>query len=697
MFSFSKKRKKALDIFIANIFCLNALVFPAVSLYTDTMNIAYAEATDSQKQEGYQDGDVIQHHGGANERNIGNGDQFDKYGGIVLGSAGLPIAGSKSAKYSWTSTISPRSVQSVCSAPGGEFSTNPTVNEEASYRCVTMVKNGYLFPMSFDGGSIAEAATSILSASTGRGVAYSNIKITPQSSDEETAQRTFMAFICPSGTKMYHSKVTSYDAGDTAGKGFSIKGTKCWDGQSWDEVKQGNRTIRKRHYVDMETGYINLQVKVKAYEGNTGIGGGNDYTDATKPTNGGVTITPGRKNSEDEVIKGTSVCPDGVVNCDDVNIDQPSDTCHSGTCVGTPVCENDVCVVRTCENDICHDITINKGKGSSTSGTCTAEKAKANGSDCADLFDCNGTTCKQTVCKPDGTCKTTTVPDPKRKTPQNNEGSSSSRTDYSKLLDDLLNDNGYNSGNNSWANSGSGDSDNIDDYFNGVADGNEDLPTNMTDDLLGVDDYLNGDDTDGVADDLIGDGGEDGDGEDGVSDDAYGDDYGDYDGGDGSAYYGDEDYDGGDENSYGALGDLYEDGLAGLDGTDTSANGNGDLNSLLGTIDGKGSLADKFKALMNGGTGDDGNGGSTATAQELYDIAKKMLMANGMSLQDILNGKNYDANSAYTEPAMAWDMNRITTLIKAKKINPTLNSKQDKNDKNTITNASEKNKSINDK
>ena len=236
----------------------------------------------------------------------------------------------------------------------------------------------------------------------------------------------------------------------------------------------------------------------------------------------------------------------------------------------------------------------------------------------------------------------------------------------------------------------------MDDYFNGVADGNEALPTNMTDDLLGVDDYLKGDGTDGVADDLIGNGSGEG-GGDGVSDDAYGDDYGDYDGGDGSAYYGDEDYDGGDKSSYGALGDLYEDGLAGLDGTDTSANGNGDLNSLLGAIDGNGSLADKFKALMNGGTGDDGNGGSTATAQELYDIAKKMLMANGMSLQDILNGKNYDANSAYTEPAMAWDMNRITTLIKAKKINPTLNSKQDKNDKNTITNASEKNKSVNGK
>lgn len=696
MFSFSKKRKKALDIFIANIFCLNALVFPAVSLYTDTINIAYAK-----------DGDVVQHHGGQNEENIGKGDQFDKYGGMVLGSVGIPIAGSKSAKYSWTSTISPRSVQSVCAAPGGEFSRNPTVNEEASYKCVTMIKNGYLFPMSFDGGSIAEAATSILSASTGRAVAYSNIKITPQSSDEETEQRTFMAFVCPSGTKMYHSKATDYKENDTSGKGFSIKGTKCWDGVSYDDVKQGNRTIKKRHYVDMETGYVSLQVKVKAYEGNTGIGGGDDSTDAVDPTGGGVTVNPSGGTVEDEEIKGTSACPDGVVNCDDVNIDQPSDTCNSGTCTGTPVCENDVCVVRTCEDDVCHDITINKGgddgnggnggNGGSTSGTCTAEKAKANGSDCADLSDCNGTTCKQTVCKTDGTCETTTVTDPKGGNTSNNGSSSSSGTDYNNLLDDLLNDNGYNSGNNSWANSGNGDGDNMDDYFNGVADGNEDLPTNMTDDLLGVDDYLNGDGTDGVADDLIGNGSGGEDGGDGVSDDAYGDDYGDYDGGDGSAYYGDEDYDGGDESSYGALGDLYEDGLAGLDGTDTSANGNGDLNSLLGAIDGNGSLADKFKALMNGGTGDDGNGGSTATAQELYDIAKKMLMANGMSLQDILNGKNYDANSAYTEPAMAWDMNRITTLIKAKKINPTLNSKQDKNDKNTITNASEKNKSVNGK
>ena len=39
-----------------------------------------------------------------------------------------------------------------------------------------------------------------------------------------------------------------------------------------------------------------------------------------------------------------------------------------------------------------------------------------------------------------------------------------------------------------------------------------------------------------------------------------------------------------------------------------------------------------------------------------------------MTMDDIKNGRNYDANSAFTEPKTAWDMNRITTLIRNKKL-----------------------------
>ena len=58
-----------------------------------------------------------------------------------------------------------------------------------------------------------------------------------------------------------------------------------------------------------------------------------------------------------------------------------------------------------------------------------------------------------------------------------------------------------------------------------------------------------------------------------------------------------------------------------------------------------------------------------------------------MSLDDLRRGKNYDPNSAYTEPNAAWDMNRITTLLTNKKIK--LESKDDirkKEDKNTLSN-----------
>lgn len=58
----------------------------------------------------------------------------------------------------------------------------------------------------------------------------------------------------------------------------------------------------------------------------------------------------------------------------------------------------------------------------------------------------------------------------------------------------------------------------------------------------------------------------------------------------------------------------------------------------------------------------------TMTDQELFDLAKRLLSEAGFSLEDILKGKNYDSGSAYTDEKEAWDMNRITTLIKNKKI-----------------------------
>ena len=86
------------------------------------------------------------------------------------------------------------------------------------------------------------------------------------------------------------------------------------------------------------------------------------------------------------------------------------------------------------------------------------------------------------------------------------------------------------------------------------------------------------------------------------------------------------------------------------------------------TTDGtNGSLSQKMKELI-GDNSVSNNKKGNGTDQELFDTAKKILLSAGFSLNDIQNGKNYDANSAYTEPATSWDMNRITTLLNGKKI-----------------------------
>ena len=58
--------------------------------------------------------------------------------------------------------------------------------------------------------------------------------------------------------------------------------------------------------------------------------------------------------------------------------------------------------------------------------------------------------------------------------------------------------------------------------------------------------------------------------------------------------------------------------------------------------------------------------------QELFQVAKKILYANGYDLNAIVHGKSYDEGSFYTDPEVAWDMNRITKLLKLHKIDPVL-------------------------
>ena len=110
--------------------------------------------------------------------------------------------------------------------------------------------------------------------------------------------------------------------------------------------------------------------------------------------------------------------------------------------------------------------------------------------------------------------------------------------------------------------------------------------------------------------------------------------------------------------------DAYQDALDNLDG-----GMNGDNNGLLGDIVGADKLGDKaMDSILGAGQLLTGAKRGTASDQELYEFARKWLLANGFTAADIANGKNYDPNSAYTEPTKAWDMNRITTLLKGRKI-----------------------------
>ena len=177
----------------------------------------------------------------------------------------------------------------------------------------------------------------------------------------------------------------------------------------------------------------------------------------------------------------------------------------------------------------------------------------------------------------------------------------------------------------------------------------------------------------------------------------------------GDYYGGDTNYGGGDhDDGYsgdGGLGfqdfaQMYKDGLNGLDGL------NGSNGELLGEISGSNSLAEKLRDLMGGDKSASNNLKSTASDQELFDVANKLLQAAGYSVNDLKNGKTYDSNSAYTEPATAWDFNRITTLLKknriklptqAGKFGSTGTSKENQSSQSKSSSTSEKDKASSDK
>jgi hypothetical protein len=115
------------------------------------------------------------------------------------------------------------------------------------------------------------------------------------------------------------------------------------------------------------------------------------------------------------------------------------------------------------------------------------------------------------------------------------------------------------------------------------------------------------------------------------------------------------------------LSNILQDSLHdGLNGGDVNGNGT----SLFESADKSNSLAGMIHSLLSGEENgfSANNDKSTLSNQDLFDIAKRLLLEAGFSEDDIRKGLNYDKDSAYTEPNVAWDFNRMTTLLKGRKV-----------------------------
>lgn len=251
-----------------------------------------------------------------------------------------------------------------------------------------------------------------------------------------------------------------------------------------------------------------------------------------------------------------------------------------------------------------------------------------------------------------------------------------SDSNYGDAINKILNDDSsYNSGDSDWTSSTAGNngSNNLDDYFNGIENGSDSLD-GVTEDLLGVDDdLLNSAEEAGKNTDSFNE--ED---DDFAADDNY--------------YNNDDSNDSAISDNASILGEgnSVQDLMNAIDGITS-----GDEDNIVTDNNSSSSLANSLsKFLKELGGSEAGVTGRDATEQDLFEIAKKLLLANGLSLDDIINGKSYDKGSAYTEPRQAWDMNRITTLLKSGKIKPQTGEAAAQS-KLSLTNASNRNKAIN--
>ncbi len=396
------------------------------------------------------------------------------------------------------------------------------------------------------------------------------------------------------------------------------------------------RTVALDKDKQVPVGSVTMDVTVDVYGAQTSLGD-SQYT-SVSPTNPMVEQDPGTEavNPLDPVKRNTEIDGHPGTNAHPENPIDEKDKPTSGICDPS---EPD-CVEIDC------------------SANPTAPSCTSNGS-CNPLLD---PTCRTSVDDTLGNL---------------GDGSGTSYKDY---IDNALGDalDSFNADDSDWADSGAGNSgeSSLDDYFNGIDYDDNDVPGGLTDDVLGVGYDIYGEDEPAEGDVRYAEGDGSGDGEI-VAEGEYSEGEGGQDGvyvayadGEGDAGSGSGSGGSGSSSGYSDLASLYAAGLGGLDGVSASANGDSSNSGLLGGITAadESSLGKRLRQLAGGDASVISNTSATASDQELFDLAKNMLLSKGINIEDMRRGTNYAPNSAWTDPTLAWDFNRITTLLKKHKI-----------------------------
>ena len=414
-------------------------------------------------------------------------------------------------------------------------------------------------------------------------------------------------------------------------------------------------------------GSTSVIVTIAPYTGASSLNNNGDASDTGTGVTTGTSSTS--QCNEDQTICYNTTCDaDGSCettctgsNCPDT--DGTTTTTTSPRCdIGYQMNDNGSCVFQAPTDEGCQT-----GYSKNEDGICVQPKTETECTSTGDTSlctDCIGSVCipyDPSKCVTGSLCENTNEGGGTGETGGGTTGggTTSSTTDTSALDDAAQNalnnlfgdsdDSSYNAPTDDWLDSsdGSDGSDNLDNYLGDASDGTgSDIADGTTTDTGGFDGESSDTDNESNTDD---DGA--------ISDDSASTDSSSNGASGSSGATGN-----GGDSSLGNLLDKYQDGTTGLD-----ALMNGDNSDLLGKIKGStSSLSDKLAGLL--GLNEDSSASPSKSNNDLYDIARQLLLANGMTMDDIKNGRNYDANSAFTEPKTSWDMNRITTLIRNKKL-----------------------------